>query len=62
MPPESVGLALPANWKMPIGWNRDRDPAFGPWRRIEYSRGHVGERELSSLPYGEYYVRYLIRP
>ena len=49
-------------WKMPIGWNTDRDPAFGPWRRIEYSRAPAGEREVSSLPYGEYYFRYLVRP
>ena len=49
-------------WKMPIGWNIDRDPAFGPWLRIEYSRAPAGEREVSSLPYGEYHFRYLIRP
>ena len=49
-------------WKVPIDWNTDRDSAFGPWRRIEYSRAPVGEREVSSLPYGEYYFRYLVRP
>jgi hypothetical protein len=48
-------------WKMPIGGKIDRDPAFGPWQRIEFTRAPVGESEVSSLPHGEYYIRYLVR-
>jgi hypothetical protein len=49
-------------WKMPIGSSKDRDPGFGPWQRIEFTWAPVGEREVSSLPHGDYYFRYLVRP
>jgi hypothetical protein len=49
-------------WKVPLGRSADGDPAFGPWQRIEFTRAPVGDKEVSSLPHGEYYIRYLVRP
>ena len=48
-------------WKMPIGRSANPDPLFSSWQRIEFTRAPIGERELSALPHGEYYARYLVR-
>ena len=49
-------------WKMPIGRYTNLDGVFSPWQRIEFSRAPEGEKELSALPHGDYYIRYLVRP
>jgi hypothetical protein len=49
-------------WKVPIESPASRDPAFGPWQRIDFTWAPVGKRIVSSLPHGEYYFRYLVRP
>ena len=49
-------------WKVPIESPTSRDPVFGPWRRIDFTWAPVGKRVVSSLPHGEYYFRYLVRP
>ena len=49
-------------WYLPTPASIDLSPVFGPWQRVEFTRAPVGPSEVSSLPYGEYYVRYLVRP
>jgi hypothetical protein len=48
-------------WKMPFTGSMDVEGAFGLWQRIEFTRAPAGEREVSALPHGDYYVRYLVR-
>jgi hypothetical protein len=48
-------------WKMPIGRYVNPHSAFSPWQRIEFMRAPSGKKELSALPHGEYYMRYLVR-
>ena len=49
-------------WRAPIESHATRNPDFGPWQRVEFVWAPVGERTVSSLPHGEYYFRYLVRP
>jgi hypothetical protein len=49
-------------WKVPIRGPTSSDPVFGPWQRIDFTWAPVGKRVVSSLPHGEYYFRYLVRP
>jgi hypothetical protein len=49
-------------WKVPVESPASRDPDFGPWQRIDFTWAPVGKRVVSSLPHGEYYFRYLVRP
>jgi hypothetical protein len=49
-------------WRVPIENDAIRNPDFGPWQRIEFIWAPVGERKVSSLPHGDYYFRYLVRP
>ena len=49
-------------WRAPIESHATRNPDFEPWQRIEFIWAPVGERKVSSLPHGDYYFRYLVRP
>ena len=49
-------------WKVPVESPASRDPVFGPWQRIDFTWAPVGKRVVSSLPHGEYFFRYLVRP
>ena len=49
-------------WDLPPPASIDLSPAFEPWQLVEFTWAPVGLSEVSSLPYGEYYVRYLVRP
>jgi hypothetical protein len=49
-------------WNTAIGGHAEAGPVFGPWQPIEFIRAPVGVREVSSLPHGEYFIRYLVRP
>ena len=48
-------------WRLPIGRYPSRDPVFTAWQRVEFTRAPAGKKELSALPHGEYYIRYLVR-
>jgi hypothetical protein len=48
-------------WKIPINKRAASDTMFGPWQHIEFIRAPAAGGEVSSLPHGEYFFRYLIR-
>jgi hypothetical protein len=48
-------------WKIPIGGYVSPDSDFSPWQRIQFMPAPSGKKELSALPHGEYYIRYLVR-
>jgi hypothetical protein len=49
-------------WRVPIEGHATSNPDFGPWQPTEFIWAPVGERKVSSLPHGDYYFRYLVRP
>jgi hypothetical protein len=57
----SVRLHIGRYWSLPIGRYASPDPVFTPWQRVEFTRAPAGKKELSALPHGAYYIRYLVR-
>jgi len=49
-------------WDVPLFKRIDQRLAFGRWQLVEFTWAPAGPREVSSLPYGEYYTRYRVRP
>jgi hypothetical protein len=48
-------------WDVPNLKSIGQGPAFGSWQPIEFIGAPAGPSEVSSLPFGEYSVRYMVR-